>query len=141
MVHLLGAGLWMAACSAAPTGSPVAPAPTREAPATTETATVSIPDVLQGNWSASGEVPGPNGEPGLGWDMQVQVQDGKYVRTGYPAWDEHATIVRIERDKQLFTLHLTAHVRNGDAVADGVVTLTLSEDGTTLVLDNVKLRR
>ena len=102
---------------------------------------MSIPDVLRGSWPASGEVPGPNGEPGLGWDIQVQLQDGKYIRTGYPAWDEHATIVRIERDQQLFTLHLIDHVRNGDAVADGVVTLALSEDGTTLVLDNFKLQK
>jgi hypothetical protein len=131
----------MAACAAGPTGSPEGPAATQEPAATKETAKVSIPDVLQGSWSASGAVPGPSGEPGLGWDMQVQLQDGKYVRTGYPAWDEHATIVRIERDKQVFTLHLTDHMRNGDAVVDEVVTLKLSKDGTTLVLDNFKLRK
>lgn len=103
---------------------------------------MTIPDALAGSWSASGQGPtSPDGTPGMSWVVELELKGTRYHRTGYPHWEETATITRLERKDTTYTLHVTEHVRNEAALPDGTISLTLSADGKNLTLENWTLSR
>lgn len=126
---LLPAGLLLGvACSVAPVPPTAGPSGSVDAPA------VVVPPEIAGRWSGSGEGPTPpDGGYAIGWRVDLEVVGDQYVRTGYPPWEERATVTRIEREGSEFRLYLTGHVQNGSPVPDGAVTLTRSDDGSLTV--------
>ena len=119
--------------TAGPAASLPVPVPSPAASSTAEPDAVVIPDELAGVWVASGR------EGRMSWRIVLKLQDNRLERTGYPPWQEHATVTRIERDGSTFRLHLTAHQRNRAEVPDGV--LELSIDGRRLRMGQNELTR
>ena len=103
---------------------------------------VSVPPELTGTWAASGSTPaGPDGESGMSWEMELRLQGDKYVRSGYPDWDERATISRIVKEGRTYRLTLVDHVRNGDEIRGEVVTVVLGPDGRKLEHKGMSMSR
>ena len=95
------------------------------------------PADLHGTWAADGFVPnGPPGSPeaseGISWTFEVSLAPGKLVISGYPPWDETATVTKVERDGETVRLHVVDHVQNDVVMADGVLTMRLTDGGRTL---------
>jgi hypothetical protein len=124
-VLLLSAGLLMAA-----------------APPSTSTPPVRVPAALEGTWETSGQGPdAPDGTPGMGWSIELELKGDVYRRAGYPEWEERARISRVQRDGRTFRLTLVEHTRNGDTVTGEATTLVLSEDGRTVEFNGRSLHR
>ena len=108
----------------------------------TSEACASIPAELEGDWQASGVIGEPSGDdPGMAWLIELHLEGDSFVRTGYPPWDEHATVSSVEQDGNTYRLTLTDHERNGETVEGEVVTLVLSDDGQNLEYDGQMLYR
>ena len=94
-----------------------------------------MPAELAGSWYASGR------EGKFRWMVRLELQNGRFERTGYPRWEEHATVIRIEREGLTVRLQLTGHVRNGTEMPDDVLILELSGDGQRLRMGGLELTR
>lgn len=96
----------------------------------------TLPPELTGTWSVRGVLPSDSDDAppgsGMSWYLHLTLEAGALEVDGYPPWGETATITRVEQDGPTYTLHVTNHTRNGERVDDGVMTVTLSEDGRTL---------
>jgi len=103
---------------------------------------VVVPGELAGKWVAySEESEDSNGEPEPGWSVELVLRGDSFYRTGYPPWEERATISTLERSENTYRLTLVDHVANGEKEEGQTVVLVLSADRKQLTYGRFALSR
>jgi hypothetical protein len=91
------------------------------------------PAALLGKWHASGSLPGKDGAPGMGWQLEYTLAgDGSFKMTGYPPIAVTGRWAVPERDGRKLRIVLTEQKMGGGAWPDRDGWAELSDDGKSL---------